>query len=365
MANIMEPQPGDTTISIPITFDYRGGRQENSRNKFILSAIVLVVQIILIIGLSTNGILELWQKVVYDFGIFYIGLLIIRFVGFNELYFSDMYETLLERDFNVELPDIWQIFDIDFTYPYICYYKNGMKGIFVKMEKDTITGKPDDNQYLHSEAISEAYNLAHSLNMDIVNIDYMDNVGNDPRLQTMYDNLSNVTNPDMQDLLTDIYENLQSEMSRNYSCFDVYLFLTRDLPDNFLYNVQNVTNTMLGGNFITYRILSRVDINILCKAIFNLYDFSIIDACGKMIESEVVGGIVPVKVKHSDGTLTVINKTQNEMKKSAELEARRRKEEKEEYLRNRHELRREKRSRKKSSSNDKDKRSKDEDLELF
>lgn len=319
----MTPQPEDTTITLPITFDYRGGRGQNVKAKIITTAVILVISVILLLGVARNEELAIYMKVILDAVIAYVALFLLRFIIFKELYYSDIYETLKEKDYTLDTTDIWQIFDIDFDYPYICYFKNGKKGIFVKMEKDAITGKSSEARYDHYEAISNAYNIAHSLNMDIVHIDYMDNVGNDPRLQKMYDDLNNVSNPDMQDMLIDIYTNLQEEMSGNYASFDIYLFLTRDKAQNFIYNVQAVTSAMLGGNFITYKILNRQEISGVCTALFNLHDFSIVDACENVLSKTSHRGIVPIKLTHADGTVEVFNKTVAEKRAIAKEEARR------------------------------------------
>lgn len=314
MAMDMTPQPNDTSITLPITFDYRGGRGQNVKAKVITTIVIVVITTIVCVGIAGNEEMLIWQKILFDLGILYGSLFLLRFLIFKELYFSDIYETLKEKDYILDITDIWQIFDIDFEYPYICYFKNGMKGIFVKMEKDAITGKADEAQYYHYEAISDAYNIAHSLNMNIVHIDYMDNVGNDPRLQKMYDDLNDVSNPDMQEMLIDIYGNLQDEMSMNYASFDIYLFLTKDKVQNFIYNVQSVASTMLGGNFITYKVLNRYEISSVCTALFNLHDFSIVDACETVLSNATHTGIIPIKVTHADGEVEVFNKTLAEKK---------------------------------------------------
>lgn len=303
------PQPGDTSINIPITFDYKGGRGQNTKGKIIVAIGITVLTIIGIIGTASNQEAELWFRWFVPFFVFYIGLFLMRFFVFNELWFSDVYEGLLATDYELKLDSIWQIFDIDFDYPYICYFKNGYKGIFVRMEKDAITGKPDEAMYDHYEAVGDAYNIAHALNMNICHIDYMDNVGNDARLQKMYDDLAFVENPDMHEMLIDIYSHLQDEMSRNYASFDIYLFMTRDNVSNFVYNMQAVCNRMLGGNFITYKVLDRYEIAKVCVALFNLHEFSIVDACENVLQNESSSGIIPISVTHGDGTVDEINKT--------------------------------------------------------
>lgn len=326
MAVDMTPQPGDTSINLPITFDYKGGRGENKKGKIILSIADVLLTVIFTVGCASNGNLEIWMRFLLPCVILYIGLFILRFFVFRELWFSDVYETLKATDYDLKLDQIWQIFDIDFEYPYICYFKNGYKGIFVRMEKDAITGKVGDAQFDHYSAIGDAYNVAHSLNMNIVHIDYMDNVGNDTRMQKLYDDLVFVENPDMQEMLIDIYSNLQDEMSQNYASFDIYLFLTRDKLNNFVYNMQTVCNYMLGGNFITYKVLDRFEISRVCVALFNLHDFSIVEACENVLSGVEHHGVIPIKVKHGDGTEEIFNKTTAEKKVIAAENARKQKE---------------------------------------
>lgn len=323
MAIDMTPQPGDYSINLPITFDYKGGRGQEKKGKIIISIIDVVLTILISVVFAININLEIYIRVLAPFGIIYIGLFILRFFVFRELWFSDIYETLKDTDYDLKMEQIWQIFDIDFDYPYICYFKNGYKGIFVRMEKDAITGKPEENMYDHYEAIGDAYNIAHSLNMNIVHLDYMDNVGNDSRMQKMYDDLVFVENPDMQEMLIDIYSNLQDEMSMNYASFDIYLFMTKDNISNFVYNMQAVCNRMLGGNFITYKVLDRYEIAKVCVALFNLHDFSIVDACENVLQGINHHGIIPISITHADGSVEEFNKTVAEKKIIAEENKRR------------------------------------------
>lgn len=309
-----KPQPEDTSIHIPITFDYKGGRGQNKKGKIIVAIGISVLTVICMIGCIANDQAELYVRLLVPFLIFYIGLFLMRFFVFNELWYSDIYEGLLADDYELKTDYIWQIFDIDFDYPYIAYFKNGYKGIFVRMEKDAITGKPEEAMFDHYEAVGDAYNIAHSLNMNLVHIDYMDNVGNDSRLQKMYDDLAFVENPDMHEMLIDIYSHLQDEMSRNYASFDIYLFLTRDNVNNFVYNMQAVCNKMLGGNFITYKVLDRYEIAKVCVALFNLHEFSIVDACENVLQNESSSGIIPISLTHGDGTVEEFNKTTAERK---------------------------------------------------
>ena len=315
----MTPQRGDYSINLPITFDYKGGREQGKKGRIVISAITMILTMAGVFSLASNEDFEIWQRVLYPLAVFYVGLFIMRFAVFRELWFSDTYEELVVTDYELPVTDYWQVFDIDYEYPYICYFKNGYKGVFVRLEKDAVVGKPEDSMFDHYEAIGNAYNLAHSLNLNIIHIDYMDNIGNDMRMQTLNNELIHIKNPDMQGMMADIYTHLQEEMERNYSCFDVYLFMTKDVASNFIYNIQAICGQMLGGNFITYKVLDRFDISRVCATLMNLHDFSVVEANESVLHSRHHQGIVPIAVYENDRLVLELNKTVEEKRQLAEI----------------------------------------------
>ena len=113
---------------------------------------------------------------------------------------------------------------------------------------------------------------------------------------------------------------------------------------------------MLGGNFITYRVLNRVDIRTVCMALFNLHDFSVTDACEEVLKDEKHRGLVPIRLMVGD-KIDKLNDTQEEKRIKAEEAARKAQEAKLEA-----------RSRKKKKQNkvtEKTSDDKDDDLELW
>lgn len=372
----MKPEPDDFSIKIPITFDYKGGRNENKRNKILLTVIVVLISIILITGITTNDSNEIYKRIIIDIVILVVVSTFLRFFVFKETVYSDIYESLKEVDFMPDSSCFWKIYDINYEYPYICHYTNGLKGIFVRMEKDVVVGKSEHIMYDHFEGISDALNMASSMNINLYHMDYMDNVGNDPRLKQMYDDLKDVDNPDMQDVLLDIYQNLQEEMSRDYTSFDTYVFFTRDKLENFKYNVQNVCSTMLGGNFLSYKVLDTNGIRQSCMALLNLHEFSVVNASELLLKNSSHAGIVPISIEHSDGTVEIINKTVEEKRLEAEERLRKELEAKKEAKKKRHGAihNKEKSSREKKNTGEYNKMedktndtksSDDEDLKLF
>ena len=309
----MRPNKDSDIIQIPMTFIYSGGRSDNTKTKVLIALISTGFLGVFLFFLFT-GSQPIINKIIYGVGIFAVYILGIRYGVLNERKYRKIVEDFEERDYEVDSTAFWKIHDIDTTYPYICHYVNGLKGLFVRLEKDVIVGKSDYASYNHYEAIADAYNLAHSENINILHIDYMDNVGNDNRLSKLYAGLNEIENPDMQSMMLDIYQHLEGVMSMDYASYDIYVFYTKDDKDTFFYNVKDIVNIMLNGNYVSYRVLNSEEIRKTCVALFNLENFSIVKAKEKLMEERKHKGVVPIRLERIDGTIVSINKTTEELR---------------------------------------------------
>lgn len=322
----MRPEPDDTTIRLPVTFDYHGGRADNRKSSIIVGIVLFLVAIVLTVLFIRNSQAGIVLKII-EIAVTWVALsFFVRFKLLKESTFSDAYETLKEVDNIPDTDSFWNIYEIDDEYPYVCHFKNGVAGVFVRLEKDVVVGKPADLSYLHYEAISDAYNVAGSLNINMVHIDYMDNVGNDARLRSLYDSLDNCDNPDMKEAMLSIYANLQDDMSQYYASYDVYLFTTKLKQDQLWYNVKSVIDTLLGGNYLSYSALDIDGVRTTCIALFNLTEFSAKEACENIFKGDKFRGIVPIRLENLDG-VKELGKTQEQIRQER-LEAERAKMEK-------------------------------------
>lgn len=328
----MIPQPEDETIRIPVTFDYNGGRGDQRRGNILTTLVLFVVSVVLTIGMIRNDGLEIWQKILFPVLLWVLVSSYVRFKVFREFVYSDTYETLKEEDFQTGTRSFWKVYEVDSRYPYIHHFADGKHAVFIRLEKDVVVGKPEDIVFLHYDAIAEAYRCAGNLNISMVHLDYMDNVGNDPRLITLYDSLNNCSNPDMRELMISIYSNWQEEMMEDYASFDVYAFTTRGNPQDLWEHANLCVNELLNGNYLSYKALNREGSRTACMALLNLVDFSVNDACNEVLQKRAVTGIIPISISvmTEDGEeTTIINKTQEELKQEAEEKQQR---EYEEYL---------------------------------
>lgn len=328
--NIMRPEKGDYIINLPVTFDYSGGRKDTNKSKILWSCVLLVVGVIVGFGIifADRGffLFNLVAGVLFMFGV----TLIIRFLILKEHKIREEYIKLEDSDYLKDFHDLWGIFSIDDTYPYYVHFRNGKSGLFVMFEKDVILGKIEDSQYNHYEAIGDAYNLAGSMNIGMCHVDYMGNIGSDERLVECFNELSNVENPDIRDLLTDIYTNLQLMMNECVSTFDVYVFTFNSSESSFWYNIKQVISCMLEANYVSFKILNQSDLREVTKSLFNIHDFSVVEASSEAFGTKKYAGVIPISVVSADGVETILNKTtaeKNEERKLKERELRLKKEE--------------------------------------
>lgn len=319
--NLIRPKKGDTTINLPITFDYSGGRKDSRKGKIIWICVLAIISLIIGLGIITSDDGFFIVNIVLGLAFIYIMSLVIRFAILKEHKIRNRLASMQEKDFVEETRSFWGIYSIDDEYPYYAHLRNGKTALYVAFEKDVILGKVAEAEFEHYEAIGDAYNLAGSKKINMCHIDYMDNVGTDDRLVECFKKLPDVKNPDLRDILSDIYSNLQEEMSERVATFDVYVFTFNSSETVFWYNIQQVIGCMLEANYVRPHILNSDDLRDLTKSLFNIHDFSVIDAESSTFEEKQYAGVIPISLVTPDGEEVIFNKTLEEKKEESDLRA--------------------------------------------
>ena len=348
----MRPELGQSSIILPVTFDYSGGRKDTQKTAKIFSVVLAVVGIV--IGLGTIFSKKGFFLTNFLIGVFilYAFLFVIRFFLLKEGKIRQGMIDLKDNDYKKDLREWWGIYNISDTYPYYCRFRNGQSGVFVLLNKDVILGKFSESEFEHYEAIGDAYNICGGSNIKMCHIDYMDNIGMDERLEESFINLERVENPDLKDLLTSMFSFQQEQMLERVTTFDAYLFMWSGSDVSAWNTIQRILSCFMQANYRSYRILDAKDLRDLQITLGNLKDFSVIDAMMNAFTTNADVSINPIKVKHSDGNVEILGKTRAQRKEEAILK------QKEEELK-KEEIKRRRRS--KSNKNTKE----DEVFDLF
>lgn len=307
----MKPKMGDSVITLPITFDYSGGRGDKQKSIRIWSIIISIVGVIVAIGVLF-GNNEWYIKLPLSVAIFTGVMFLVRYVLFKEGKRKEEYKAMIHNDYEMSYKNIWGIYAIEDYHPYYCRFRNGKSGVYIRLNKDVILGKYSESEYEHYEAVADAYNLAGAGKVQMVHIDYMDNVGSDERLEESFIAIENVSNPDVKDLLTDIYSYQQSNMQRRVTTFDVYAFIWTGNDITAWNTIVRILNCFLDANYRSYQVLNERELRELTKSIYNLNDFSVSDASAYAFDTSDSISIKPISVVNVDGTVEKINKTVSE-----------------------------------------------------
>lgn len=322
----MRPEKGSTKIKVPISWDVK---KVNRRNIFVLITILgvlLIFAMLATFGFVTSKASILAKLLVIP--AWYLIILSIRLFTFHEGRISDEYEEEVANDYKTDISEFWDIYEIDAGAPHIVHYASGSKGIFVQFKKDVIQGKQDSIEYDHYEAIAEAMRQAQEDGLSIVPIDYMDNVGNDERLDELFKATDHSRNEALKDALVQIYSNLQYMMAQSHSSFDIVLLYSDKMSSEELWTAaQNTILMYLEANYRSYTILDEKRIRMLAQELFNLTDFSVIEAEQLVLSAKTTNNDVirPLKIKHPDGSIEQLNlpieeeRRLNELKKQQQL----------------------------------------------
>lgn len=306
----IRPRVGDKFVPIPLTLEVpRVNGAQRYRNRVLFSIGLGVVAFLFVTPLVFFGfqVAWYWKPIWYVVIMYCIGLAL-RYFALEERDYRKDFSRQYRTDYEMPTNNLWGIYHIEPAYPHICHYRTGRIGIFVAFDKDVKIGRDtDDDRFAHFQAIADAYQEAGQRGAMITHIDYMGVIGVDDRFEGLYADLADVDNTDVRDLLTAEYAYLEERLEESTTPLDVYCISLRgtfeDLWDAFSAFSQN----MLNANYLSYSILDAEGIRRVTLDVFNLEEFSAVDASLKSITESYAHHLKPLGLIHPDGTRTSLS----------------------------------------------------------
>lgn len=317
--NGMRPKMGQTDIVLPITFDYSGGRADKLKSARLWAIIIEVLTIFFALLFVFGSKKNIIFNIVIGIVIIYVGTFINRFFLLGEGKYRREFIELDESKGKEDLKEIWGIYNISHNYPYICRFRNGKSGVVIMLNKDVVLGKYSEAEYEHYEAIADAYNIAGGSKIQMCHVDYMANIGMDERLDESFISLRNIDNEDVKDLLTDVYSFQKEQMQERVTTYDVYVFMWRGSDVSAWSTIQSILSCFMEANFRSYQVLNEDALRELPKTIFNLNEFSAVDAMLNAFDENTSANINPISIKKANGEVEVLGKTSKQRKEEMEL----------------------------------------------
>ncbi len=226
------------------------------------------------------------NSLLYIFMIF-IDQLIIRFVVFEEKYYYRMYTKMKVN--SISTPAVfWDIASMKDTEDgAILVYSDMKMGVIVRVERDTITGKPEDFKEAHFDAISDFYKEINLKRYKFIQMNIMEQAGKDPRLQTLDELTVKSDNKNIASLIEMQVGHIKNITRATLFESDYFLIYTDEISksDVIVSDVIDCVYKLLDGAFIGFSILSSKEVLELFKEIYGVKYFDYTEATLNMFKN--------------------------------------------------------------------------------
>lgn len=286
-----------------------GGAEDNFITTPKLVLIALMVGSGIIIGLSlADAYAPLKAYLIYYSIWLFICSLVTRFFILEEKYYYRMYQQLKSSE--ISTPAIfWDIASIKDTLDgAILTYSDAKVGVLVRLDRDTITGKPQDFKETHYDAISDFYKEIMLRKYSFVQMNVMEQAGNDPRLEELDKLVYKNTNKNIQELMERQIGHIKNITHSTLYESDYILIYTTDMSriDRIVDDAVDIIYKIMDGAYIGYRVLRARDIIEFMKEEYGVKYFNYTEATLAMFKSKGINAKSPfdlVKIVYSDGDI--------------------------------------------------------------
>ena len=298
MANSNRRYVDEKTGKMFIPMNVQGGLQDEQfiTTPKIIALVSIGLLAFLLFAINTPSNLV---SFILSFGVwFIISLYITRFVIFEEKYYSKMYKQLKKNE--ITKPSLfWQIVSIRETQNGALFtYVDGKVGILIRVDRSTITGKPNDFMETHYDAISDFYKELMLLKYSMVQMNIMEPAGNDPRLEELDKLISSSKNSNIKLLMEKqigYIKNIAHNTLYEYDYFLIYTYDTLKM-DTLIDDVVDVMYKLLDGAFLGFSILSIRDIIDLDKELFGVKYFDYGESIMNMFNENGINTKLPFTI---------------------------------------------------------------------
>ena len=242
----------------------------------------------------------------------------LRFYIFEEKFYYRMYKQLKQSE--ITTPAIfWDISSIRNTPGgAILTYSDARIAVLVKLDRDTITGKPSDFVETHYDAISDFYKEINLRKYNFVQMNIMEQAGNDPRLEELDKLVYKSDNKNIRTLMEKQVGFVKNITRSTLYESDYILFYTQDLKriDTIIDDAIEICYKLMSGGYIGYNIMDARDVIEFMKEEYGVKYFNYAEATLDMFRLHGIQ-VKPVfnltGIRYADGevqdlTPAVINK---------------------------------------------------------
>lgn len=265
--------------------------------KFVCIVLIVLAFVVILVTLGNENRNSTVLSYIVYLGIWmFVSSLVLRFIVFEEKFYYKMYKEL--EKYETTSPALfWNISSIkDTEYGAIVTYSDARIGIFVRMQRDTITGKQDGFDEIHYDAFSDFYHDIVGNKYSFVQMNIMEQAGKDPRLNELSKLVNKNKNPSIQKLMELEIGYIKNITNKSLYESDYFLFYTTDMAkvDVIIDEISECCMELQNGAFTGFEILGSVGIVDLVKEIYAVNYFNATEASLLMFSNQSAGSMVPL-----------------------------------------------------------------------
>lgn len=316
----MIPKKEEKHIDLPVTVDIRQ-REHFSNDKkklyvFFTAIGYIIISAVSLYALENKGLV---------FGVLVFIFLVLQFILrafiIGEGRYRKYLKKLDEQKGMMGLDTYWDILTVEAAYPYLVTFRNGVRGYYVLLEKDSIVGKPEHSDFEHYSYISEALAVISTKGVTHVHLDFSDVTSRDSRLPDMRKDAEISDNEDLKTFNLKQIEYLEWYMEGTVASYDIILFYSAGDELKLFETVREFSELVIEANYLRVSLVSSKDeIVSVASTLLNLRNFD------TLIVDEVIANKAAktnfLKVIHTideEGRMKKYNKTTKEIEVDKEI----------------------------------------------
>lgn len=207
--------------------------------------------------------------------ILFIVQLIVRYYILEERYFFRMY-NIMKKSSITDTSIFWDIASIrDSDNGAVVIFSDMKVGVFIRLEKDTITGKDKDFRENHFDAISEFYKELNNRQYYFVQLNIMEQAGNDPRIYSLDELMLKSDNKNLVEVMKMQVGYIKLITRATLYESDYFLIYTDQISksDVIIEEINDMANILTDGAYLGHMVLREKDILDLHKEIYGIRYF--------------------------------------------------------------------------------------------
>lgn len=272
---------------IPMNVD--GGAWDNNfinSTKFCILIVMGFINVGVVVWLYNAYTGWVFNLLVGMFMVF-INQLVLRYLILEEKYYYRMYKKM--KQYEISNPSVfWNIASMrDTDDGAVLIYADGKVGIMVRLERDTITGKPTEFKEVHYDAISDFYKEINLKGLKFVQMNIMEQAGKDPRLQKLDELVIKADNPNISKIIEYQVGYIKKITRATLFESDYFLFYYDDInkSDAIVGDVIDCIYKILDGAFIGFSVLNSSEVLEMVKEQYGVKYFDYTEATVSMYKN--------------------------------------------------------------------------------